>query len=79
MPGVVQLGFALGAAEELLGEEPRVLRIEALKFPAPLRPGDVFTLRVELSEAQDLLRFSASAGARVFASGRCVLAVGEAR
>jgi acyl-coenzyme A synthetase/AMP-(fatty) acid ligase/3-hydroxymyristoyl/3-hydroxydecanoyl-(acyl carrier protein) dehydratase len=76
VPGVVQLGWALAAGACLLGRPPRVRGIEALKFPTLLVPGDRLTLRVEISEAGDRLRFRLSDGERVFATGRCVLAAG---
>ena len=72
--GVVQLGWVLAAGAELLGGSPRVRGIEALKFPTVLSPGDRLTLRVEISEEGDRLRFRLSDGDRVFATGRCVLA-----
>ena len=61
------------AARELLGAEPRVRALEALKFPTPLRPGDSLELEVEITEAEDVLRFALRDGERTFASGRCRL------
>jgi acyl-coenzyme A synthetase/AMP-(fatty) acid ligase len=80
VPGVVQLGWALDAAQELLGRRPRVLGIEALKFPQPLLPGQACRLDVSVSAERDRLRFHLGDGERVFASGRCRLAApkGEA-
>jgi acyl-coenzyme A synthetase/AMP-(fatty) acid ligase len=71
--GVVLLRWIMSAAADLIGRSPRVLGIEALKFPALLRPGQRLTLCVEVSEALDRLRFRASDGDRVFAIGRCPL------
>lgn len=73
VPGVMQIGWALEAAGELLGETPRVRRLEAVKFPTLLRPGEVLRLEVELDASARLLRFTLAAGRHVTASGRCVL------
>lgn len=74
VPGVVQLRWALDAAADLMARRPRVLALEALKFPEPLPPGQAFTLRVELSPSGDRLGFRLYEGERVFASGRARLA-----
>jgi hypothetical protein len=71
--GVVQLRWVMAAGAELLSATPGVRAIEALKFPDVLRPGDQLTLRVELSQGADRLRFRLHDGERVFATGRCVL------
>jgi acyl-coenzyme A synthetase/AMP-(fatty) acid ligase len=75
--GVVMLRWVVVAAADLMGQSPRVRAVEALKFPSVLRPGQQFTLRVEISEARDLLRFHLADGDRVFAVGRCPLAPTE--
>jgi acyl-coenzyme A synthetase/AMP-(fatty) acid ligase len=72
--GVVLLRWAMQAAAELLGEPACVRTIEALKFPSPMQPPQRFTLRVELSEDLERLRFHLEEAERVFATGRCVLA-----
>jgi acyl-coenzyme A synthetase/AMP-(fatty) acid ligase len=71
--GVVQLRWVMAAGAELLSATPGVRAIEALKFPNVLRPGDQLTLRVELSQDADRLRFRLYDGERTFATGRCVL------
>jgi len=68
--GVVQLRWVADAVRAWLGEMPRVRAIEALKFPQPLLPGQSFTLRAELSERRDLIRFCLSHESRTFATGR---------
>jgi hypothetical protein len=68
--GVVQLRWVSDAVRAWLGEPPRAHAIEALKFPEPLLPGQSFTLRVELSDRRDALRFHLYDGSRSFASGR---------
>ncbi len=73
VPGVVQLGWVLDTARQLLGAEPRVWGMEALKFPTPLRPGDALELEIEVGPERDVLRFALRGGGRVFATGRCRL------
>jgi len=77
VPGVVQLRWALRLAAELLGHEPRLASVEALKFRELLRPGDAFRATVELSAPGDAFQFSLwsddPATTRVFSTGRCVL------
>ncbi len=68
--GVVQLRWVGDALRTWLGEMPRVTAIEALKFPEPMLPGQSFTLRAELSERGDLIRFRLYDESRTFASGR---------
>jgi acyl-coenzyme A synthetase/AMP-(fatty) acid ligase len=70
VPGVVQLGWALEAAEAALGAPPEAAAIESLKFKEALLPGQRFRLEVEWSAARDVLRFRLAAGERVFATGR---------
>jgi 3-hydroxymyristoyl/3-hydroxydecanoyl-(acyl carrier protein) dehydratase len=69
--GVVQLRWVRDAARDLLGHEPIARALEALKFPEPLLPGQLLTLRVEMSA--DRLRFRLFEGERTFASGRWLL------
>jgi acyl-coenzyme A synthetase/AMP-(fatty) acid ligase len=77
VPGVVQLGWAMQAAAELLGRNPPLAGLEALKFPLPLRPGTSLTLRVERSDDGSQLRFRLFEGDDVFVTGRALLAVDE--
>jgi acyl-coenzyme A synthetase/AMP-(fatty) acid ligase len=78
---VVELRWVMEAAFDLLGTTPRVSDFEVLKFPELLLPGQTFALRVERSDRGAGLRFRLYEGERVFASGRCRLAVdpGETR
>ena len=71
--GVVQLGWAMEAARALLGASAPIARIEALKFQKVMRPGDQFTLRVELSADRRRLNLRLWNAEGVFASGRCLL------
>ncbi len=72
--GVVQLRWVLEAARELLGGPPRPRRLEGLKFPELLRPGQELTLTLELSPAGDRLHFELAESGRVFACGQARLA-----
>jgi hypothetical protein len=83
--GTVQLDWAVELARSLVGCELAPARVEALKFGAPLAPGDECTLRVERRDTSDgaagvrvRFRLFAAPGAagdaeREFASGRLVL------
>ena len=73
VPAVVQIQWVMDVAQELLGEGAVLERIEALKFKEPLRPGQVFRLRVELSAARDVFAFRLWEESHLFSSGRCVL------
>ncbi len=81
VPGVCQIGWALDAAAELVGSRPRLRRIEALKFPSVLEPGQTVWLLVEQGGARSaagaVMRFSLRGGERVFASGRLCLEEGD--
>jgi 3-hydroxymyristoyl/3-hydroxydecanoyl-(acyl carrier protein) dehydratase len=70
--GVAQLHFAMRAIAELLGEEPALGSLEALKFHDVLLPGQEALLRVELPD-QGRFQFSlrdAERPERSFASSR---------
>jgi len=72
--GVVQLGWVFAAAAAWLEAPPRVLSLEALKFPVPLRPGGQVTIEILASADRRRLRFEIRAGRAVHASGRALLA-----
>jgi 3-hydroxymyristoyl/3-hydroxydecanoyl-(acyl carrier protein) dehydratase len=69
--GVVQLGWAVEAAEALVGGERRLVRVEALKFSAPLLPEARAELRVEARAHR--VSFRIADAEHLFASGRLVL------
>jgi acyl-coenzyme A synthetase/AMP-(fatty) acid ligase len=71
LPGIVELAWAADAARALLGAEPRIAAIEALKFGEPVRPGD--RLRLEVQRGPGRLAFRILRGPREVASGRLVL------
>jgi acyl-coenzyme A synthetase/AMP-(fatty) acid ligase len=73
--GVVQVHWAMGVLEELLGAAPRLASLEALEFHEPLGPGDHVRLCLETEAAQDGTRFrfqltDAAKPERIFSSGR---------
>ena len=70
VPGVVHLRWVLSALTELIGCEPVVREIQALKFKQPLRPGMSFELTVEIDEDQQRARFRLNRGAAEVSSGR---------
>jgi acyl-coenzyme A synthetase/AMP-(fatty) acid ligase/3-hydroxymyristoyl/3-hydroxydecanoyl-(acyl carrier protein) dehydratase len=72
--GVVQVHWVLSAARELLGHDPELRAIEALKFKELLTPGQDFDMKVEVNESRDRVYFLLSDDVRVFSSGRCLLA-----
>lgn len=70
VPGVVQIGWVMNVARELLGRPPVVRRIEALKFNDLLRPLNVFHLGVEFLPGGQGVHFRLWADGHVFSSGR---------
>lgn len=70
VPGVVQLGWVVEAAEAALGRPLRLAAVENLKFRELLLPGQRFRLEVSWGEPPEALRFRLAAGERVFATGR---------
>lgn len=77
VPGVVQLRWALAAAEALLGGPAAPSRLDAVKFKEMLRPGDAFRLVVEIEpDASGGAAFSyeVKRDDRTVSSGRGILA-----
>jgi 3-hydroxymyristoyl/3-hydroxydecanoyl-(acyl carrier protein) dehydratase len=75
VPGVVQIRWALGGAAALLGEDVTPAILERVKWKGMLRPGDEFTLRVQVEG--DRLEFHVTAGERLICTGRGTLAPGR--
>jgi predicted hotdog family 3-hydroxylacyl-ACP dehydratase len=71
LPGFVQVHWVMALAREHLGVGASPGAIEALKFRAPLRPGQEFGLAIDASP--DRLRFELGAGSEALSSGRVVL------
>ena len=72
--GVVQLGWVMEAARELLEADPVIVAFESLRFRDALAPEQELRLLVELTDARDVVRFRLDAGARSFLAGRVRLA-----
>ncbi|MAE96060.1 MAG: AMP-dependent synthetase [Deltaproteobacteria bacterium] len=73
VPGVAQVGWALAAAEVLLGRPLQAHGVEALKFKEPLRPGTSLSLEVEANpddRAKGRFRFRCTREGRELSSGR---------
>jgi len=73
VPGVLQLDWALGLAEVLLGRPHEVQQIESLKLLMPLEPGARFRIRVE-RVSPTRLDFELWFDDHVFAKGRVRIA-----
>ncbi len=58
LPGVAQLDWVMQYARQLLGLEGAVERIPAVKFQAPLLPGDEVLLTLNWQADKQLLSFS---------------------
>lgn len=69
VPGVLQLDWALGLAEVLLGRIPVLQEIENMKMLMPIDPGERIRIRVE-SRAPNRLEFELWFEDRVFSKGR---------
>jgi acyl-coenzyme A synthetase/AMP-(fatty) acid ligase len=76
VPGVVQVGWVMEAAEAVLGAPLRLAAVENLKFRELLLPGQRFRLEVEWDTPPEALRFRLAAGERVFSTGRLRLRLG---
>ena len=75
VPGVLQLGWAMELAAELLEDAPCLDEIEFLKFPAPLRPGDSFRINVRIVD-ESHVAFRIASDDLEYARGRVCLAAG---
>ena len=51
LPGIAQLGLALGGARELVGGEASLVSLRGVRFRRPVRPGDAIELVVTRSAA----------------------------
>lgn len=71
VPAVVQIQWVIDLAQRFLGPEVAIERAAGLKFKAILRPGDVFQVRVELTETPNELHFRLWNTERLFSVGRC--------
>jgi 3-hydroxymyristoyl/3-hydroxydecanoyl-(acyl carrier protein) dehydratase len=72
VPGFVQLGWVIDAAQDLVGRALVVRRLDALKFHRLLRPLDVVHLTVEIAASRTSVSFRVWNASHVFSSGRLV-------
>jgi 3-hydroxymyristoyl/3-hydroxydecanoyl-(acyl carrier protein) dehydratase len=68
VPGVVLLTELQHAIESSLGQSVKILELSSVKFIALLRPGEPFTIHLELMD-DCRLKFNATCDERVIASG----------
>lgn len=77
VPAVLQLGWAVEVAGELLGTRPRLVGAPTLKFLEPLQPGQTFRIRVQQVDPTSLdVRLWKESS--VVAQGRLKIAPSEA-
>jgi len=79
LPGVLQLQWALEEIARWTGAAPELARVEALKFKAPMLPGQSARLRVTRDADTTRFHFELAHEGVVYSQGRIVLAVGVAR
>lgn len=80
VPAVVQISWVMDLAHVMLIGHRTLASIDALKFTAPIQPGDTVHLSAESSPDGSSLSFRLWSGERVFSSGRCRFVVtGQAR
>ena len=72
LPGVVQLTWVVTAIQKWLESAPPIARIEALKFKAPILPGETLTLVLRRDDSR--FRFEFKRGEEVCSQGRLTLA-----
>lgn len=70
VPGVVQVGWVMEAAQAALAAPPRLLAVENLKFKELLLPGQRLRLELAWTASREVIRFRLAAGERVFSTGR---------
>jgi acyl-coenzyme A synthetase/AMP-(fatty) acid ligase/3-hydroxymyristoyl/3-hydroxydecanoyl-(acyl carrier protein) dehydratase len=70
VPGVVQVGWVMEAAQAAFGAAPRLAAVENLKFKDLLLPGQRLRLELEWTASREVVRFRLAAGERVFSTGR---------
>jgi acyl-CoA synthetase (AMP-forming)/AMP-acid ligase II/3-hydroxymyristoyl/3-hydroxydecanoyl-(acyl carrier protein) dehydratase len=76
VPGVLQLDWAMELVKQLLGGPPRLLEVELLKLPAPLRPGQLFRIHARVCE-DSRVEFKLWSGDATHASGRVRVEVSD--
>jgi acyl-coenzyme A synthetase/AMP-(fatty) acid ligase len=77
VPGVAQLDWAITLAREAFGVGVPVLRLEQLKFQAPIFPDTAVVLALEWDAAASLLGFRIASAEKQHASGRVRFGVAD--
>jgi acyl-coenzyme A synthetase/AMP-(fatty) acid ligase len=77
VPGVAQLDWAISLAREAFGVELPVLRLEQLKFQAPIFPDTAVVLALEWDAPASLLGFRIASAEQQHASGRVRFGVAD--
>ena len=78
LPGIAQVDWAIGWGRERFGVSAPFLRLEALKFPLPVAPGDRLDAEWHWNAETATLRFELRSAQGVHSSGRAVFAGGRA-
>lgn len=78
LPGVAQVDWAIHFARECFALPARFLRLDALKFQRPVRPGTMVELALQWQADAAVLGFRYSSAEGVHASGRIVFEAGDA-
>jgi acyl-CoA synthetase (AMP-forming)/AMP-acid ligase II/3-hydroxymyristoyl/3-hydroxydecanoyl-(acyl carrier protein) dehydratase len=74
VPGAVQVLWVTERLGRLLGRDARTERMEAIKFRNVLRPGQLFTMTIDIETEKSRATFTLAHEGRVFSSGRLVFA-----
>ncbi|MGP6472576.1 3-hydroxyacyl-ACP dehydratase FabZ family protein [Rahnella aceris] len=73
LPGVTQVNWAMGYAEELLGLDKAFSGMEVVKFQRPLLPEETVDLHIDWLKEKNRLVFRYSVGDAVASSGKITL------
>lgn len=76
LPGVAQLDWAIRYGREAFTMPPHFVRVDALKFQQPVRPGTALLLTLEWKPAKSALHFAYTSKDGAHSSGRVVWADG---
>jgi acyl-coenzyme A synthetase/AMP-(fatty) acid ligase/3-hydroxymyristoyl/3-hydroxydecanoyl-(acyl carrier protein) dehydratase len=74
VPGAVQVLWVTTVLGRMLGRDATTSRMEAIKFRNVMKPGQRFTMTVDLDAAKSRASFTLAHDGRVFSSGRLALA-----
>lgn len=74
LPGVAQLDWAIAFGRQAFEIPPRFLRVDALKFQQPVRPGTTLRLALEWLPGKSSLHFAYTSAEGPHSSGRVMFA-----